>query len=618
MLNARFNELVQKDNPPFVSAYNYYGNQVRTISAYVLLAIARDSETVRSLESLLTENYRLNQHGFTQTELDRTKADLLRSIENNYKERDKVKNQNLVWEYFSHFTQNEPIPGIEFEYMFSQALMPTITLEEVNALAKEWITDENLVIFISAPEKEKNNIPEKEELIKKYQKLKTANHDPYIDDVKTEPLISETPKSGQVVKESVNEKFIVTEWQLNNGVKVIVKPTDFKEDEILLSSYSPGGLSLVDNKDVPSAQLASTIVSMSGVGNHSRIDLEKMLAGKIVNVNPFIAENEEGFSGNCSPNDLEEMLQLVHLYFTNPRFDESSFNAYMSRMQAVLQNAGNNPNMIFRDSISYITNDRNYRKRPMNIGLLNEVDLKKIETIYRNRFADASDFTFVFVGNIDITLLKPLVETYLGSLPNINRKETWKDNDIRFPKGQTKYPFNFTMQVPKSSCFIAYQSFANYNFENHVYADAIDHVLDLRYTEIIREDEGGTYGVSTWSNLSKSPVNQISMNMYFDTDPVKANHLVGIIHSEFKKLINEGPTEVDLNKAKEYFLKNRQEKLRENRFWSSAIKEYYNNNIDIISGYEDFVKKLNVKDVQKATKSMFKEANMLEIIMSPE
>ncbi len=618
MLNARFNELVQKDNPPFVAAYNYYGNQVRTMATYVLLAIARDNEPVRSLETLARENFRVYQHGFTQTELDRTKADYLRSLENKYKERDKVKNQNLVWEFFAHFTENEPIPGIEFEYMFSQALLPTISIDEVNALAKELITDENLVIFISASEKEKNNIPSREELVSIYQKVKDSSIEPYVDDVKTEPLISETPKAGKVIKEVANEKLKVTEWQLENGVRIIVKPTDFKEDEILLYSFSPGGLSLVDSKDVPSAQFVSTIATMSGVGNHSRIDLEKMLAGKMVTVNPYLGENEEGFNGSCSPNDLEEMLQLVHLYFTNPRFDESSFNAYMSRMQAVLQNAGNNPNMIFRDSISYISNDRNFRKRPLNIALLNEVNLKKIETIYLDRFADASDFTFVFVGNIDFDILKPLVETYLGSLPNIKRKENWKDNNIRFPNGQTKYPFNFAMQVPKSSCFIAYQSFANYNFENQVYADAIDHVLDLRYTEVIREDEGGTYSISTWSSLSKSPINQVSMNIYFDTDPDKAIHLVGIIHSEFKKLINEGPTEVDLNKAKEYFLKNRQEKLRENRFWSSAIKEYYNNNVDIITDYENFVKKLNVKDVQKAAKSLFKEANMLEIIMSPE
>ncbi|HNS30182.1 MAG TPA: insulinase family protein [Tenuifilaceae bacterium] len=618
MLNNRLNELTQQENPPFVAAFSYSGSLTRTLESYVLLAIARENEPIKALETILKESFRLDQHGFTQTELDRAKADYMRNIDKKYKEKDKEKNEKYVWQYFSHFTENEPIPGIEFDYMFTQALVPAISLQEVNALIKELIADDNIVLFISASDKEKEIAPSKEELVSIYNKIKETPLDPYVDNVKTEPLISAVPKVGKVVKETKNDILKVTEWQLDNGVKVIVKPTDFKEDEILLSAFSPGGYSLVDDKDVPSAQMTSTIAVMSGVGNHSRIELEKMLAGKIVNVSPYIGENEEGFNGNCSPNDLEEMLQLTHLYFTSPRFDESAFNAYMSRMQAVLQNAGNSPNMIFRDSISYIGMNRHFRKRPMNINLLKEVDLTKIETIYRNRFADASDFTFVFVGNISTDALKALVETYLGSLPNIKRKESWKDNNIRFPKGTNKYPFTFAMQVPKSSCFVSYQAPVTYNFENRIYSDAIEHVLDLRYTETIREGEGGTYGVQTWYSFAKTPINQLTMTMYFDTDPDKAVHLVEIIHDEFKKILSDGPTEVDLNKAKEYFLKDRQESLRENRFWSSAIKEYYNNGIDIISNYEALVKKLNVKEVQKAAKSFFKDANMLEIVMSPQ
>lgn len=618
MLNNRFNELTQQENPPFVAAFSYSGNLTRTLESYVLLAIARENEPVKALETILKESFRLDQHGFLQTELDRAKADYMRSIDKKYKEKDKEKNQNYVWQYFSHFTENEPIPGIEFDYMFTQALVPAITLQEVNELMKELITEDNIVLFISASENERENVPEKEELVNIYNKIKETPLEPYVDNVKTEPLVSAAPKAGKVVKETKNDILNVTEWQLENGVKVILKPTDFKEDEILLSAYSPGGYSLVDDKDVPSAQMTSTIAVMSGVGNHSRIELDKMLAGKIVNVSPFLGENEEGFNGNCSPGDLEEMLQLTHLYFTSPRFDESSFNAYMSRMQAVLQNAGNSPNMVFRDSMSYIINDRHFRKRPMNIELLSEVNLQKIEAVYRDRFANAGDFTFVFVGNINAEQIKPLVETYLGSLPNINREENWKDNNVRFPNGTNKYPFAFAMQVPKSSCFVSYQAPVTYNFENRIYADAIEHVLDLRYTETIREEEGGTYGVQNWYSFTNVPLNLLSMSMYFDTDPDLAIRMVEIIHAEFEKIQKEGPTEIDLNKAKEYFLKDRQEKLRENRFWSSAIKEYYKNGIDIISDYETLVKKLNVQGVQKAAKDMFENANMLEIVMSPQ
>ena len=618
MLNARFNELVQKDNPPFVAAFNQYGNLVSTKSAYITLAIARENQSERSLRAILEENYRVYQHGFTQTELDRAKAELLRSIENKFKERDKVNNSNLVWEYFAHFTENEPIPGVEFEYMFSQSLVPSITLDDVNAMAKKWITDENMVIFITASEKEKESIPTEEQILALYQSVKSSKLEAYVDNVSTEPLVSQLPTPGKIKTETTNKVLEAIEWEFENGVKVIVKPTDFKEDEVLLSAYSPGGYSLVKDEDVPSAQMVSAIAMMSGVGDHSRVDLEKMLAGKKVNVMPTLGENEEGFNGNASPNDLEEMLQLVYLYFTNPRFDESSYNAYMSRIQAIIQNAGNNPNMIFSDSISFISSNRHVRRRPMNIDLLQEVDFNKIKTIYSDRFADASDFTFVFVGNIDVDKFKPLAETYLGSLPSKGRKEKFVDHNIRFPEGETKYPFAFEMQVPKSSCFVAYQSEAEYNFSNILMVNAIEHILGLRYTETIREKEGGTYGVSARARLSKTPVNQVMVNIYFDTDPDKADHLVGIIHSEFKKIMDQGPSEEDLNKAREYFLKSRNENYRENRFWSNTIREYYSNGIDLVTGYEDQVRKLNTHDVQKAAEQLFKNANMLEVIMSPK
>lgn len=618
MLNARLGEMVQVENPPFVAAFSQFSGLVRTKSAYVALAIARENQSERALTAILEENYRVLQHGFTQTELDRAKSDLLRSIENSYKERDKVKNSNIVWEYFAHFTENEPIPGVEFEYMFSQSLVPSIALSDVNQKVKEWITDENMVVFITAPEKEKAALPTKEQVLATNNQIKNSTLEAYVDNVSTEPLVSELPKPGKVIKETQNAKLQVTEWELENGVKVILKPTDFKEDEVLLSAYSPGGFSLVNDSDVASAQMVTTIATMSGVGNHSMIDLEKMLAGKKVSVTPTLGEFEEGFSGTASPNDIEELFQLIYLQFTQPRFDEAAYSGFMSRIKAVLQNAGSNPSMVFRDSISFMANNRHLRKKPMNIDLLSEMDLATMEKVYKDRFADASDFTFVFVGNINLEQFKPMVETYLGSLPSIKRKEKFADNNVRFPKGETKNPFAIEMQVPKSSCFVAYQKEVDYNYENIVFMSAIDHVLGLRYTETIREKEEGTYGVSAQGIITKTPVSQAMVQMFFDTDPQKADHLVGIIHSELKKIIDEGPSEEDLKKAREYFLKTRAERLRENRFWASVIRDYYSNNIDVLSNYEELVRNLNTKTVQKAAGIFFKDANMLEVVMSPK
>ncbi len=617
MINARFDEIRQKENPPFLFAYNYYGDLVRTKNAYVLMANAREKDSKRALRTMLEENHRVFLHGFTQTELDRAKADMLRSIENDYKERDKVKNANLIREYMSHFTSGGSIPGIEFEYMMAQSLVPTITLQEVSAKAKEWITDENMVFFISAPEKEAETLPSKDEIIAIYNQVKNSPLEPYADKVNTEPLISKVPKAGKVKKVTENKAIAATEWTLSNGVKVVVKTTDFKEDEVLLSAYSPGGFSLVADKDVPTAQFTSSIAMMSGVSKFTKVDLDKMLSGKLVNVNPYIGEFEEGFSGSSSPQDIELMMQLVYLYFTNPRFDETAYSSTMSQLQAMLQNAGKNPNMIFRDSINFFVNNRHFRKRPMNLELLKEVDFKKMESIYKNRFANASDFTFVFVGNIKPETLKPLVETYLASLPKIKRKENWKDNNVRFPQGKNVKPFQITMQVPKASCFVAFQNKTDFTYQNILNASAIEHILDLRYTETIREKEGGTYGVSSRISISKFPTPQVMVNIFFDTDPAKSERLVSIVHSEFEKIASEGPTETDLNKAREYFLKTRSERLRENRFWSTAIRDYYSNSMDIVTGYDELVRKLTPAEVQKAAQKMFNNANMLQVIMSP-
>lgn len=617
MLNARFDEIRQKENPPFLFAYNYYGDLVRTKSAYVLMTNARENDSKRALRTLIEENYRVYQHGFTQTELDRAKADMLRSIENDYKERDKVKSGNLIREYMSHFTNGEPIPGIEFEYMVAQSLIPSITLQEVSAKAKEWVTDENMVFFISAPEKEASTLPGKDEILAIYSQVKNSVLEPYADKVTAEPLIGKLPKAGKIKKSVQNKVLAATEWTLSNGVKVIIKPTDFKEDEVLLSAYSPGGFSLVSDKDVPTAQLTSSIAMMSGVSKFTKVELDKMMAGKLVNVNPYIGEFEEGFSGSSSPQDIELMMQLVYLYFTSPRFDETAYNATMSQLQALLQNSGKNPNMIFRDSINYFVNNRHFRKRPMNLGLLSEVDFTKMEAIYKNRFANASDFTFVFVGNVNPEMLKPLAETYLASLPRVKRKETWKDNNIRFPQGKNIKPFQIPMQVPKASCFVAFQNKADFNYQNILFASAIEHILDLRYTETIREKEGGTYGVSSRISISKFPLHQVMVNIFFDTDPAKSERLISIVHSEFEKIATEGPTEADLNKAREYFLKVRAERLRDNRFWSSAIRDYYANGLDILTGYDDMVRKLTTAEVQKAAQKLFGNANMLQVIMSP-
>ncbi|MCG8474211.1 MAG: insulinase family protein, partial [Cytophagales bacterium] len=340
--------------------------------------------------------------------LDRAKKDLLRRLEKHFKETDQQQNRHLAMRYVAHFLNNNPMPGFELPYTIAQKILPTITLEQVNKLSNQWISDENIVIKITGPEKEGIKIPSKEKVLEILKETETTKYEAYVDKVSNKPLIEKIPTASKIISEKKNQKLGTTEWTLSNGIKVVIKPTKFKEDEILISAFSKGGSSLSITQDLISTQFATTIARQSGVGYFSLIELQKMLTGKVVNVGPYISDLYEGFSGSCAPNDLETAMQLVYLYFTNPRFDKTATDAFMTRYKAFLQNKSSNPNTVFRDSISFILSDRHPRKTPLTTERLNLVNLQKAKEIYLNRFADASDFIFVFIGNINIEKAKAL------------------------------------------------------------------------------------------------------------------------------------------------------------------------------------------------------------------
>ncbi|MBE9467835.1 MAG: insulinase family protein [Bacteroidetes bacterium] len=619
MINSRLGEKAQQENPPFIFAYSFYGNIVRSKDAYISIVRAKNDTPENAFTSILTENERVRKHGFTSTELERTKSDILRDAEKRFKDRTKQKNSKYIWDYFENFLTNEPAPGIEFEYDYLKKVLPVITIDEINALARKWITDENMVITVTGPEKEGLKIPTKEEVLSIVEKVKNTDIQAYIDKVTDKPLVAKVPKGSKLTNEVKNADYGTVEYTLENGVKVVFKKTDFKEDEILMKAFSKGGNSLFPSEYVASAKLLNDVVNMSGIGDISNIELQKLLSGKVVNASPFVSTMQEGFNGHSSPQDFETMMQLVYLYFTNPRSDKVAFSSYLSRLKAYFQNMSADPTSNFRDSVMFVMDDHNARSKPFNVELLNDVDFNKIEEIYKDRFADASDFTFVFVGNIDIEMVKPLVETYLGSLPNINRKENWKDNNVRPPKGAVKQKILFKMEVPKTSVFVNFNGPFKYNLKNRLYLETINHILELRYTETIREKEGGSYGVGVWASTSEFPYENFNLNIQFDCDPEKTEILTKIVYDEINKLKEEGPSEIDVNKAKEHFLKTRQEQLKDNKFWLRTIAHKYYHNEDVISGqkYEETVKALNAKSVKKFAKKVLNNKQNIEIIMHP-
>ena len=619
MINNRLNELVQKENPPFIVGYSMYSGMARSKDAFTMIAFANDNEIPRALTTVLQENERVRQHGFTQSEFERTKKDILRGYEKAYKEKDKQKNNTYVWEYFSNFLTNEPSPGIEYEYAFAQKTLPEISLHEINSLPSKWITDENIVISITGLEKEGVSLPNEEEVLLIVRNTKDSELEPYVDAVLDKPLVANIPQPSTIVKTVVNKELGTTTWLLENGAEIILKKTDFKEDEILFKATSFGGSSLLELEDIPSAEMTSTIISQSGIGEFDNISLEKMMAGKVLRLNPYINDITEGFSGSTSPDDLETFMQLLYLYFEQPRFDEEASNAYMSRVMAWLQNTSTDPRTVANDSISFLMADRNPRSSPMNVEKLKKVEFEKIKAIYNDRLRDGSNFRYYFVGNIDEAKLKPLVETYIGGMISDQRNETWKDNNVRPPGYYAENEFRISMEIPKATVFVNYNDDFEYTAYNLAYLKAIRYILSLRYTETIREEQGGSYGVRVWVSTSKYPFEGFKLNMKFDCAPDRADELKAIVYEEVEKLQKDGPTEVDVQKTIEYFLKTREEDLKENRFWLNALVSMDNYGLNTISddNYVDIVKDMTPKEIRKFCKNILKNSKNVEVVMLP-
>ncbi|MEI7500336.1 MAG: insulinase family protein [Bacteroidota bacterium] len=617
MFAQRMSELANKENPPFIYARSYYGQYTRTKDAFTGMAQAANNQSIKALTALLTEMERMNRYGFTAPEFERAKADLMRNYESRYMERDKRKNRELVSANVSYFLSNNPNPGIEFEYKFVLSMLPGISLDEVNKETRKYVRNDNQVIAITGPDKTGISLPSTVEIKAVLDTYKNAKIDPYIDVLAGKKLIEQDPKPGKVVKTSVNQIFGTTEWILSNGMRIVFKPTDIKEDELTLRGFSAGGASLLKDELLHSADLFSDAVGQMGIGGFSRTDLNKMMAGKRVNVSLGLTNDQDFVAARTSPKDLETALQLIHLYFTNPRWDATDYKTWMEKVKSNYVNAASEPRTAMSDTIAVMMSNHNPRAVPLSYKLLDEVSLEKIQTIYSERFADPGNFTFVFVGKINPEMTKPLFEKYLASLPGNKRSETSKDDGIRPPAGKVTNDFKRENITPRTSIFVNLNGTCNYSADDKLLGAAIRHILELRYVQSIREDEGGAYSVRTSYTLNNFPVTRFLLNVSFDTDPAKADKLLGIVHREVGKLIDNGPTETDLLKAKEYFLKQRPEDLKENTFWSTILSDYYFYGMDYFSGFENKVKALDVKSVHDYVKKTLTQGNEVQVIMRP-
>ena len=621
MLNARFAEITQKPDAPFLGAGASKASFfARTTDAFQLGANVKDGGVERGLEALLTEARRVDQFGFLQSELDRAKQDLLRSYERLYAERDKTQSDAFVEEYIGNFLQGEAIPGIEYEYQLGQKLAPTITLADVNKLASSWITDENRVIIAQTPLKEGVPVPTESGLLAVFNR---ASKDPitaYAENLSGAALIDRTPTPGKVVSSRAISSIGATEWKLSNGARVIVKPTDFKADEVLFGSYSVGGSSLASDADVVSATLASQIVGLGGVGTFNRIDLAKKLSGKAVNVSPRIGETTEGLNGQSSPKDLETLFQLIYLDFTAPRLDTTAIAAFRAQVAPILANRGASPDAVFQDTVQVTMTHHSVRSRPFTPAVFAEMSPEKAFAFYKDRFADASDFTFVFVGNVDTTTLRPYVERYLASLPSIGRKEMWRNVGGAPPKGVVQRVVRKGTE-PKANTLLEFTGSCVSTPENRLILRGLTSLLQIRLTETLREKLGGTYSPSVNGGCNREPRQEYGIQIAFGSSPENVELLSKATFALIDSLKANPPSAADMEKVKEEILRSREVETRQNSYWLSSIigrDEAGEDLGGLTSVYDDMVKRLTPTQIQQASKQYFNTGNYARFVLLPE
>lgn len=620
MLNARLNELAQTAIPPYIYAGSYDGNffVAKTKDAFTGIVVCKEDAIENGIITLLRETERARQFGFTETEYNRARAEYLRQLESAYNERDKRKNEEYVNEYVRHFLDNEPIPGIENEYTIINQIAPAIPVTVLNQIMQELVTDSNQVVAILAPQKEGLKMPTEDDIKQILKDIKAEKLAAYVDKVSDEPLMKEAPKGGKIVSEKTDDLFDATLLTLSNGVKVIIKKTDFKADEIRMKGVSLGGSSLFPTSEIININ-GLDVVGVGGLGNFSAVDLEKVLAGKKASVSYGIGDKTEAVNGSCSPKDFETMMQLTYLTFTAPRRDNDAFASYKSRNKAALQNMEMNPQVAFSDSVQAGMYMNHPRKVRVKADMIDQMDYDKILSMYNDRFKDASDFTFIFVGNVDVEQMKPLIQEYLGSLPTTNRKESFTDNKIEMRQGVYKNEFIRKQETTKASNFVLLSGNCKYDLKNNILLDMTSQILDLVYTAKVREDEGGTYGVYVGNQLIKYPKEKAIIQIIFDTAPEKREKLMKIIFAELENITKIGPSEVDLNKVKEFMLKKHTENLKENRYWLNSIDEYLFTGMNPIKDFAQVVSSITIKDIQKFADDLFKQKNEIEVSMiSPE
>lgn len=620
MLNSRLSEITQKPDAPFIGAGASKGGFVgRELEPFSLSAAVKDGGVERGLEALLIEAKRVDQFGFLQSELDRARTNMLRGYERAYAERDKSNSDLFADEYIRNYLEGEEIPGIEYEYNTVRSLLPGVTLQEVNRLAQGWITDENRVVLVRAPIKDGVALPTEASILAVFDRAVKAPVVAWVETLSDEALVDNLRPAGTVVSTRARP-LGVSEWTLSNGARVLIKPTDFKADQILMSAYSPGGISLASDADFISAALAPQIVSLSGLGRFNRIDLNKKLAGKAASVGASWSDATENLGGSASPRDLETLMQQLYLHFTGARLDTTAFQAFIQNATPFVANRGADPNSVYQDTIQVTLAQYDHRARPLTPATFAELNGEKAIAFFKDRYANAGDFTFLFVGNVDTVALKPLVEKYIASLPNTGRVDAPRVTGKGPPKGVIQKTVRKGVEQ-KATTNIFFTGACAYSPETRVVFRALIEVFQIRLTESLREKLGGTYSPGVNGGCGRTPRQEYQVRIQFQSSPENVEVLSQATFALIDSIKTHGPTAADLEKVRAEIIRSREVETKQNNYWTQniAAREQAGEDIGGLGAeYDEMVRKLTVQQLQAAARQYFDTANHARFVLLPE
>lgn len=619
MMQERINLLLNQQNTTLQMAGIHYGLAFGKTAQANLYLVPKGNDLMQGYQDFLKAFFQAEQNGFSAGEYDRAKKNILSSLETAYKNKDKTESATFVNEYVRNFINNEFISGISYEYQYTQQLAQSVSLAQINAFLKTYITEDNRVITLSAVKKKGVNIPTTEQLLTTYSALKKVTYSAFKDDFLNQVLFTKKLTSGKIVKTTELKELGITELELSNGIKVTLKPSHFNEEEVLMFAMSRGGSSLVPETDYLNANYAGDIVDNNGLADFNLPTLKKLLAGKQVNISPLISHLYEGMMGNATPKEIETLLQLTHLYFTQPRKDPEAFSAFIAHQKQWVEDFKRDPDMVFNEEVTYIMSGNDPRKKPITKEMIAGLNLEKSYQIYQQRFADPNDFHFVFVGNLDVEKFKPLLANYLGSLPTKGVTEAFKNVFHQSPKQAITKNF-YSGKENKAHVNLILNGAADYNEKTIYTAQALVEILNYRLTNKIREEKSAVYSIYADISFSHYPNPEYTLTIDFGCNPNKVQSIVAQVKTILQDLQTNVPTDEEILKVKSADTRQYEVNLKENSYWQSKIGRAYFHQFPLttITQMPSWIKNLSKEEIKAAANQYINFPSLKQFVLYPE